>query len=93
MRPMTVEARAPLRKACIAAMISAGWRPRIRGIGVTTSALAAWQPEQEDAPAGGSAATAASEKTSGNTRPPAPEPLISFATTPTRSHPAEVLTL
>ena len=93
MRPMTVEARSPLRKACIAAVISAGWRPRIRGIGVATSALGGWQPEQEEAPAGGSAAVTASEKTSGNTRPPAVAPLIRFVATPTRSHPAEVLIL
>ena len=68
MRPMTVEGRSPLRKACITATISAGWRPRIRGTGVSTLALAAWQPVQEDAPAGGSAAAAATEKTSGSNR-------------------------
>ena len=80
MRPMTVESREPLRKACIAAVISADWRPRIRGTGVSTSALTAWHPEQEEAPAGGSAAAAVSETTSGNTRPPALEALIRFST-------------
>jgi hypothetical protein len=38
---MTVDGRSPLRKACIAAMISAGWRPKIRGVGVSTLVLAA----------------------------------------------------
>ena len=65
-RPITVEGRSPLRKACIAAMISGGWRPRIRGTRVSTSTLDAWQPEQEDAPGGGSAATAAPVVTSAN---------------------------
>jgi hypothetical protein len=56
--PITVEGRSPLRKACIAAMISAGWSPTIRGIEVFTSLLSGWQPEQEDAPGGGPAVTA-----------------------------------
>ena len=57
-RPITVEGRSPERKACIAAMISSGLRPTIRGTGVATAALAGWQPEQEAAPGGGPAAIA-----------------------------------
>jgi hypothetical protein len=80
MRHMTVDGCAPLRNASIAAMISADWRPRIRGTGVTTLGLTAWHPEQEDAPAGGSAAAAATEKTSGSTSPPPFVALIRFST-------------
>src|SRR6266481_1129805 len=57
-RPMTVEGRSSERKASIAATISSGSRPRIRGTGVFTVALAGWQPEQELAPGGASAAAA-----------------------------------
>src|SRR6516162_15214 len=79
-RPMTVDERSPLRKARIAAMISAGWRARIRGAGVSTLALTAWQPEQEDAPAGGSAAAATTGRTSGSRRIPALAALTRFPT-------------
>src|SRR5206468_5101442 len=57
-RPMTVEGRSPERKASMAPMISSGLRPRIGGTGVSTAALAGWQPEQELAPGGGPAAIA-----------------------------------
>jgi hypothetical protein len=67
---MTVEGRSPERKASIAAMISSGLRSRIRGTGVFTAALAAWQPEQEAAPGGGPAAIAPAEKTKGSTSAP-----------------------
>ena len=58
MRSITVAGRCPARKACIAATISAAGRPTRRGTGVCTAALAAWQPEQELAPGGASAAAA-----------------------------------
>ena len=70
MRPMTVDGRSPLRKPCISGIISAGWRPEIGGTCASISAFTAWQPEQEDTPAGGSAA-AATEKISGSRRLPA----------------------
>src|SRR5262249_57815590 len=58
MRSITVAGRWPARNAFIAAVISVAGRPPRRGTGVATDALAAWQPEQELAPGGASAATA-----------------------------------
>ena len=58
-RPITVDERSPERKACIAATILAGSRPRIVGTGASTFVLTGWHPEHEDAPGGGSAAPAA----------------------------------
>ena len=68
-RAITVDGRSPERKACIAATISAGSRPRSGGTFASADALGGWQPEHEIAPGGGSAAAAAVAipTTSGNT--------------------------
>jgi len=58
-RAITVDGRSPERKACIAATISAGSRPRSGGTFASADALGGWQPEHEIAPGGGSAAAAA----------------------------------
>ena len=58
MRSITVAGRWPARNAFIAAVISVAGRPAKRGAGVSTEAVAAWQPEQELAPDGASAAEA-----------------------------------
>jgi len=50
--------------------MSSGLRPRIRGTGVFTAALAAWHPEQEAAPGGGPAAIPPAEKIKGSTSAP-----------------------
>jgi hypothetical protein len=56
---MTVEGLCPVLKPCICAAISDALRPASRGTAVSTAELAAWQPEQEDAPGGGSDAAKA----------------------------------
>jgi hypothetical protein len=58
-RAITVDGRSPERKACIAATISAGSRPRSGGTFASADALGGWQPEHEIAPGGGSAAAEA----------------------------------
>src|SRR5690242_21165749 len=61
-RGMIVPGRVPPRKARISSAIRAAGRPASRGTGVSTAALAAWQPEQELAP-GGAATPGASAAT------------------------------
>src|SRR5712692_527591 len=56
-RSMTVAARVPERKSCMALTIAARSSPASRGTGDVTRAEAGWQPEHETAPAGGSADT------------------------------------
>ncbi len=59
-RSMTVAARCPERKSCMALTIAARSSPASRGTGDVTRVEAGWQPEHDAAPAGGSAdATAA----------------------------------
>src|SRR5262249_44333542 len=55
-RSITVDGRCPVLKARICATMSATSRPARRGTALSTSAAAAWQPEQDDAPGGGSGA-------------------------------------
>jgi hypothetical protein len=55
---MTVAGRWPERNACTAVTISAGLRPVSRSTGVSTDRDPGWQPEQDEAPGGASAAIA-----------------------------------
>src|SRR5712671_4062067 len=80
MRPIIVEGSSPVRKACIAAMISPDLRPKKGGTGVSTLTLVAWQPEHEDAPGGGSAPAAlAQEMRSASAKVPTPGARTRFA--------------
>src|SRR5579871_4740821 len=56
---MMVEGRSPERNACIAMTISAALCPIRRPAGVSTVRESGWQPEQDEAPGGASAAAAA----------------------------------
>src|ERR1700730_8572051 len=56
MRSITVAGRWPERNACTAATMSAGLPPISRLTGVSTDRDAGWQPEQDEAPGGASAA-------------------------------------
>src|SRR3954453_13339530 len=58
MRSITVAGRLPVRNSVIAVVICAASRPTRRGTGVATPAVAGWQPLQDDAPGGASAAEA-----------------------------------
>src|SRR5262249_19418783 len=58
MRSITVAGRLPVRNSVIAVTICAASRPLRRGTGVATPAVAGWQPLQDDAPGGASAAEA-----------------------------------
>src|SRR5690242_4503445 len=58
MRSITVAGRLPVRNSLIAVVICAASRPLRRGTGVATPAVAGWQPLQDDAPGGASAAKA-----------------------------------
>src|SRR5882672_891969 len=58
MRSITVAGRLPVRNSVIAVVICAASRPLRRGTGVATPAVAGWQPLQDDAPGGASAAGA-----------------------------------
>src|SRR5258708_7864978 len=58
MRSITVEGRLPDLKSCIAVTSCAASRPASRGTVVSTERAAGWQPEQELAPGGASAADA-----------------------------------
>src|SRR5260370_19966489 len=58
MRSITVPGRWPERNACTAATVSAGLPPISRLTGVSIDRDAGWQPEQDDAPGGASAAMA-----------------------------------
>ncbi len=58
-RSMMVAARCPLRNSCSAATVLAGSRPIRRGGVESSVALGEWQPEQDSAPGGASAAIAA----------------------------------
>src|SRR5262245_43428807 len=58
MRSITVAGRLPVRNSVIAAVICAASCPLRRGTGVATPDVAGWQPVQDDAPGGASAAEA-----------------------------------
>src|SRR5215510_11239089 len=58
MRSITVAGRLPVRNSVMAVVICAASRPARRGTGVATPAVAGWQPLQDDAPGGASAAEA-----------------------------------
>src|SRR5215475_10405189 len=58
MRSITVPGRLPVRNSVIAVVICAASRPLRRGTGVETPDDAGWQPLQDDAPGGASAAEA-----------------------------------
>src|SRR5579863_3556459 len=63
---MMVEGRWPERNACIAVTISAALCPMSRPAGVSTAREAGWQPEQEEAPGGASAAVAGAHASHNN---------------------------
>src|SRR5262249_23283042 len=58
-RAITGDGTLPRFNACIAATMSAGLRPMSRGTVVCAVRAAGWQPEQERAPGGASAGSAA----------------------------------
>src|SRR3954468_22304642 len=58
MRSIMVAGRLPVRNSVIAVVICAASRPLRRGTEVATPAVAGWQPLQDDAPGGASAADA-----------------------------------
>src|SRR5882672_5859039 len=58
MRSITVAGRLPVRNSVMAVVICPASRPLRRGTGVATPAVAGWQPLQDDAPGGASAAKA-----------------------------------
>src|SRR5690242_535238 len=58
MRSITVAGRLPVRNSVIAVVICAAACPLRRGTGVATPDVAGWQPVQDDAPGGASAAEA-----------------------------------
>src|SRR5438105_10161271 len=89
MRSITVAGFCPDRNASIAATISAGLRPAMRGTRVSTFALAAWQPVHDAAPGGGTAGAALAAVTQANKyaaatamrraeAPPTPDPSPPF---------------
>ena len=61
MRFITVAGIDPSRKPVIAVMISPALRPYSREMGEAGAAPAAWQPEQDAAPGGGSEAASSGE--------------------------------
>ena len=56
MRPITLDGHAPLRYSRMKVTMSAALRPTIRGITESATFFGAWQPVQELAPGGASAA-------------------------------------
>src|SRR5262245_4195227 len=71
MRSITVAGSCPDLNACIAVTMSAGLRPTNRGTVLSTPRPDGWQPEQDMAPGGASAAAAALAAPS-NTKAKAP---------------------
>ncbi len=70
-RSMMVAARCPLRNSCSAATVLAGSRPIRRGGVESSVALGEWQPEQDSAPGGASAAIAVTGRMLAPARMPA----------------------
>src|SRR5947208_13034270 len=79
MRSITVAGRLPVRNSVIAVVICAASRPLRRGTGVATPAVAGWQPLQDDAPGGASAALAPGISASSMAAPNANTRTVSMA--------------